>query len=139
MTVRYSHPVQLLAGLQINPNTLYYWRVRTANGTEQGFYSPKFVFNTGTSTGIEDTALPFQILQLYPNPTNDQLFLNVTGQIQTSLLLTIKDITGKPVFSNNIDMDNQQHVIDLKNLLQGIYILELQSANGSMNRRVVKL
>ncbi len=128
---------QQVSGL--NPNTLYYWRVRTANVAEQGFYSPKFVFNTGTSTGIEDTALPFQILQLYPNPTNDQLFLNVTGQIQTSLLLTIKDITGKPVFSNNIDMDNQQHVIDLKNLLQGIYILELQSANGSMNRRVVKL
>src|SRR5688572_25665793 len=33
----------------LNPNQLYYWRVRSANGTTQGFYSVKFTFTTGNT------------------------------------------------------------------------------------------
>ncbi|MGR6087569.1 MAG: peptidylprolyl isomerase [Arcticibacter sp.] len=128
---------QQVSGL--NPNTLYYWRVRTANGTEQGFYSPKFVFNTGTSTGMEESALPFQIVQLYPNPTADQLFITIDSQNPKNLSLIIKDITGKTVLTKSIDTHEKQHTIHLKNLLQGIYMLELKSTHGSINRRVVKL
>ena len=128
---------QQVSGL--NPNTLYYWRVRTANGTEQGFYSPKFVFNTGTSTGMDESALPFQIVQLYPNPTADQLFITIDCQNPKTLSLTLKDITGKTVLTKSVDTYEKQHTIHLKNLLQGIYMLELKSTNGSINRRVVKL
>ncbi|MFM7766815.1 MAG: peptidylprolyl isomerase [Bacteroidota bacterium] len=128
---------QQVSGL--NPNTLYYWRVRTANGTEQGFYSPKFTFNTGTSTGIEESNLPFQIVQLYPNPTADQLFLNLNRQTPVSLILVIKDITGKTILVESVEENEKQLVLDLKNLLQGVYLLELQSTSGSIKRRVVKL
>ncbi|MFM7053902.1 MAG: peptidylprolyl isomerase [Bacteroidota bacterium] len=128
---------QQVSGL--NPNTLYYWRVRTANGTEQGFYSPKFTFNTGTSTGIEESNLPFQIVQLYPNPTADQLFLNLNRQTPVSLILVIKDITGKTILVESVDENEKQLVLDLKNLHQGVYLLELKSTSGSIIRRVVKL
>jgi len=128
---------QQVSGL--NPNTLYYWRVRTANGTEQGFYSPKFMFNTGTSTSIEESDLPFQIEQLYPNPTSEQLFININSQSPIPLLLTIKDITGKTVLTKSLDTFEKQHTIHLNNLPQGVYILELMSTNGSIKRRVVKL
>ena len=128
---------QQVSGL--NPNSLYYWRVRTANGTEQGFYSPKFVFNTGTTTGIEESALPFQIVQLYPNPTNDQLFLNVASQSPSTKMLVITDLTGKAVLTKSLDENEQQHIVRLNNLVQGVYILELQSTNGSIKRRVVKI
>ncbi|MFM8918372.1 MAG: peptidylprolyl isomerase [Bacteroidota bacterium] len=128
---------QQVSGL--NPNTLYYWRVRTANGTEQGFYSPKFTFNTGTSTGIEESNLPFQIVQLYPNPTADQLFLNLNRQTPVSLILVIKDITGKTILVESADENEKQLVLDLKNLLQGVYLLELKSTSGSIIRRVVRL
>jgi hypothetical protein len=122
----------------LNPNTLYYWRVRTANGTEQGFYSPKFVFSTLLTT-IDESALPFQLLQLYPNPTHDQLIL-VVDDIKIDILSAIlKDMKGKTVLTQSIDTREKQHQIHLYNIPQGAYLLELKSAGGSINRKVIKL
>ncbi|MFN5325555.1 MAG: peptidylprolyl isomerase [Bacteroidota bacterium] len=135
-TVGISSTSQQVTGL--NPNTLYYWRVRTANGTEQGFYSPKFVFSTLLTT-IDESALPFQLLQLYPNPTHDQLIL-VVDDIKIDILSAIlKDMKGKTVLTQSIDTREKQHQIHLHNIPQGAYLLELKSAGGSINRKVIKL
>jgi len=123
----------------LNANTLYYWRVRTANGTEQGFYSPKYVFNTGTSTSIDEAVLPFTLAQLYPNPATNQLFLVFDGQAETTLQLDIKDLKGKSVLTQSIRPHEGQHRIQLEPLPPGVYLLVLQSEYGNITRKVVKL
>jgi peptidyl-prolyl cis-trans isomerase B (cyclophilin B) len=123
----------------LNPNTLYYWRVRTANGTEQGFYSPKYVFSTGTTTNIEEAALAIKLTQLYPNPTTNELFLVFDGQHEATLQLNIKDLKGKSMLTRTINTLQRPHVIQLDALPSGIYLLELQTAHGSITRKVVKL
>lgn len=122
----------------LNPNTLYYWRVRTANGTEQGFYSPKFVFST-LLTSMDEIGLPFQITQLYPNPVDDQLTICIASETRGSLQLALKDLKGQTLLAKTVDTQEKQHQVLLHHLPQGIYLLELQSPNGSINRKVVKL
>jgi hypothetical protein len=127
---------QQVAGL--NPNTLYYWRVRTANGTEQGFYSPKFTFTTGTTTGIIESLLPFQIAQLSPNPMTDELLLRLEGNIPTPLMITITDMKGMALHSQSIHANAKAVYINTQQLAAGIYVMELQSAYGKITRKLVK-
>lgn len=122
----------------LNPNAFYYWRVRTANGNEPGFYSPKFVFNT-LLTGIDDLELPFQITQLFPNPTHDQLHLRLESNVQGQLQMRLKDTQGKTMLTRQLDLNQKQHQIHLSNIPQGVYLMELSSPYGTINRKIVKL
>ena len=112
----------------LDPNSVYYWRVRSAIGTTQGFYSVKYSFTTGTTIGLDENAA-FNILSVYPNPATD--FITVTAFIKekSNLHLKLTDALGRIVFSKSTGSVQGEFMstIETANLEKGWYLLHLDA------------
>jgi cyclophilin family peptidyl-prolyl cis-trans isomerase len=119
---------QLVNGM--NSNTVYYWRVRTANGATQGFFSPKFSFTTGTSTGIEAVTADneFTLENVYPNPARDFIELRGSSAKQGVMQIRITDQLGRLFNEQQVIINSQHYELNLKlpALAAGIYIVSLK-------------
>ena len=83
-------------------------------------------------TGIDDVSN--NELSIYPNPTNN--IINVNG-LENANQLTLLDVTGKVVYTNsNITTNNI--TIDISNASNGLYFLQIKTANGIDSYKVVK-
>lgn len=71
-------------------------------------------------------------LQIAPNPANDQVILQFTGE---TALLTVRDAQGKQVLAQTITSGAQ---IPLETWESGVYLFQLQTTNGTVIQRVVK-
>jgi hypothetical protein len=85
----------------LNANTRYYWRVRSYTGSIAGYYSTKFTFLTGTSTGIQHFELSDMITALYPNPANEIIYADVKPSVKEDFQIAVRDINGKVVYTEN--------------------------------------
>jgi phosphatidylserine/phosphatidylglycerophosphate/cardiolipin synthase-like enzyme len=66
---------------------------------------------------------------LYPNPTTGQLNLELGEEITSQTTISIYDISGKKVLTQNLmgTSVGQKRQIDLDDLVSGVYLLALQS------------
>jgi len=78
------------------------------------------------TAGIENIASKISI---FPNPTSD--FVNVIIQDFTNYEITLIDMTGKKII--NQEFNNQKSTIDVSNLENGIYFLQIIN-----NKEVIK-
>ncbi|MBL0339929.1 MAG: peptidylprolyl isomerase [Bacteroidetes bacterium] len=122
----------------LNPNTLYYWRVRSANGTVQGFYSVKFTFTTGTSTGIDETSSGINNLSVSPNPADDLITVSAYMNSIGAVKLTLLDQLGREVFQSNpiLLSNNLSTNVPVSTLEAGIYFVCLESEGYKIIRKV---
>ncbi|MDQ3051604.1 MAG: peptidylprolyl isomerase, partial [Bacteroidota bacterium] len=120
----------------LNPNQLYYWRVRSASGTTQGFYSVKFSFTTGTTIGLEDHQL--QLISLFPNPAHDIITFTALPVDQGNINITLQDKLGRVVYAATEKSSGQQvnHSIPVNHLSSGIYLLSLELNNSLLTTKV---
>lgn len=123
----------------LDPNTLYYWRVRSFSGTTAGFFSVKFSFTTGTTIGVNEY-FPMTGFTLFPNPAASGITLNGYMKISGSVDVQITDISGRALmqFPLNIATGSFSHYIDIEKLNSGIYFLEIRSGNQSTVQRFSK-
>ena len=70
---------------------------------------------------VDSTALS---LQLYPNPANDQLFVNFTSQKEGIYSLEIRDVIGKKVKALSIK-PNTPNQINVNEMQSGVYFYRL--------------
>jgi len=71
-------------------------------------------------------------LSLYPNPTTNQLYLKTTNiQPQT---ISIYDLNGRMLYTTPFKPE-----IDVTQLSSGVYFVEVNSAEGVVRRRFVKM
>jgi hypothetical protein len=76
---------------------------------------------------------------LFPNPTNQFININYLGSTINNLNITVFDMLGKKVLSQDINLDNNnQQVLDLANLAKGVYIIKLVSDNFSGSKIITK-
>lgn len=106
-------------------------RVNAINGC--GASQPGTVIvnvNLFCRTAAEDseTMLSGEI-KAYPNPTSGNVTVDFSSEIDTEVLLTVSDLTGKIVVSNIIEaiQGSNSKEIELNNLSKGIYMLNLRS------------
>lgn len=67
-----------------------------------------------------------------------EVALNLSSK--TKVEMTLTDVSGKVIFSDVIDYPvTTKHTIDITNKSNGIYQLRIQTANGYLMRRLVKL
>ncbi len=86
--------------------------------------------------GVEENELGNSLV-VYPNPTHD----NVTVSFQTSEVLSADismiSLDGKTVYSKQIPQSNEfNQVINVVGFPAGIYLIQIQTANGSATRRI---
>ena len=71
-------------------------------------------------------------LKIYPNPVSDQLF--ISNRNSKDLDIVIYDILGKQVLQKK----SIEQSVDVSNLLDGIYFLEINSDNGMRIEKIIK-
>ena len=71
-------------------------------------------------------------LKIYPNPVSDQLF--ISNRNSKDLDIVIYDILGKQVLQKK----SIEQSLDVSNLLDGIYFLEINSDNGMRIEKIIK-
>ena len=80
-------------------------------------------------------------LNIYPNPTNNTIFLSYQLNEQQQVVISVMDIKGQQL--QKITTSKQQGVntdeIDLKDYQKGIYFIQFLSKNNYITKQIVKL
>lgn len=95
------------------------------------------IYKYGSTVGWSEISNTEILMNIYPNPTTSILNINILQNITHGMQCLIYDISGKEVFNNTII--NNQLTIDLSPLENGIYFLELGTANKHKRIKIVKL
>lgn len=90
-------------------------------------------------SGLEEPALADQ-LQLFPNPTAGQLLVQGVQAPASTLTWSLYDASGRLLSQglDNIQPGSWTLQLDLSSLSEGAYLLELQSGNQQVMRRVFR-
>lgn len=91
------------------------------------------------SVGIIEVAKT-KALKLYPNPAHNMLAIQVGEQPGNEVSYTISDITGKVYQQKTLTVNNQETLtgISIEELPTGIYIVQLNTVNGTFAERLIK-
>jgi PKD repeat protein len=77
--------------------------------------------------------------KVYPNPANDQLFIELASAISTDLNIKIMDLMGKVVAQYNKTANNGVININISQLNNGVYAIEISGAEtGKITQKLVK-
>lgn len=90
--------------------------------------------------GVNDFGIQSKdAITIYPNPVNDLLGINLYAKEDSQSRLFLTDITGKILLEKEYHLTpgNTQHMLDVSQLAQGIYLLTVQSDRNSYTLRVV--
>ena len=79
--------------------TIYHWRVKAVNATQESDWSSEWHFTTEIMLGAESLASAAE-LNVYPNPTRGQTFIEFNSPSASEVQLTIYDSKGSLVFSS---------------------------------------
>jgi len=89
----------------------------------------------GEVLGVDDNSL--ESVTLFPNPADKEVTLSNSSNIGLESM-QIFDVMGKQVLDVNISDMTSQITIDVSWLKSGIYMVQIQSDNGSTTKKMVK-
>ncbi len=81
----------------------------------------------------------FEVLSIYPNPTSDNIYVKFRSSDDKQYSLRLMSITGKLVYEQDYTEMNDwtNAVIDVSNLSDGIYMLNIQTDTKSVTKRII--
>lgn len=83
---------------------------------------------TGQSLSVNENSLASDNVSVSPNPTKGLVTVNSSAEVKT---ITVFDSTGKQVSAS------QSNTVDLSSQASGVYLLKVQTENGSATKKVV--
>lgn len=97
-------------------------------------------FTTISTVGINELSNTSNI-SLFPNPTNQNVFLNYESNYVSSLNVSIFDISGKELQQHNTQTSQGKNQLKLttETLEAGIYFIEVADKNSSKKIKFIKL
>ncbi|MCX6198119.1 MAG: T9SS type A sorting domain-containing protein [Bacteroidetes bacterium] len=97
--------------------------------------------DTVTITVVGIIEPPDVDVNIFPNPTDDLLFINVNASHDLKTELQVTDLVGRVMLRSEVKFNagNNQINISCKDLETGVYQVTLSSGNWKWNRSVVKL
>ncbi len=78
-------------------------------------------------------------LNVYPNPFQNQTNINFQSNCNHSSVITIEDAFGRIILNKNVNNEDDNLVLNGKNLVAGLYIIKLQSGNESVIKKLIKI
>lgn len=120
----------------------YFWSTgattRTIIANSTGNYSVEVGLNgcSGTDNitvtvvlGIQDISNFTSYINLFPNPVNDRLTIQVDSKKSINANFTINDITGKLLYSEDIKLNHGLNTqsIDMSSFAKGVYLFTIRS------------
>ncbi|WP_298518337.1 T9SS type A sorting domain-containing protein [uncultured Kordia sp.] len=113
------------------PNTLFNintWDMEVSNGSCPGLFG----FPNMVLLSTEDVEL--NSFQIYPNPTNGDIVTIDTKNNVEITAVKVFDLTGKQV----LQQTNVSNEINVQSLQQGMYILQLETENQTITKKLIK-
>ena len=87
---------------------------------------------TSFLTNLSQSVGNLATVTVYPNPVTDYLYIDGLQEISN---LSIMDMSGKTILAKQI----RNHVpVDISNLVSGIYVIRLRTAQGILERKIMK-
>lgn len=136
-----------------NPPYGFFWNTsppqftNVASELSSGTYSCIVTDANGCSATFEFTVPSFvgspefkeSDFIIEPNPVVDFLNINCTNPINTNLSYSLIDITGKTIITqDNISQSNQNYSLNVSNLSNGIYFLEIKVNSITFKKKIIK-
>lgn len=109
----------------------------SGNSPEAGSYLnvDNLAFSGGTTSIKED--LGNGTFSLYPNPSQDYVNIDFSGLKSAPLSITLTDMNGKTITSIKANGGSTQ-TVSIDNLPAGNYLLNVNTASGSVNKKITK-
>jgi len=125
-------------GIQTNQTIALKWRVNAVAGP--------FTLNTdsiitnftlGYGMGVQNQMA--KTLVAYPNPCNENIFVQLPTLFSNNAMIEIIDLTGKVLVTKTIDNKQLNEVsVSTNALTKGIYLLKLTTENETFIKKMIK-
>jgi hypothetical protein len=114
--------------------TSYYVTGTDANGCTA---TSRVVVVVNKCAGINE--LLSNSLQLYPNPTNDNLTVLFTVSKESNVVVRLTDMKGREIYSQSVNQPRGEYRsnIDLSEQPKGVYMISVMSDEGVTTRKVI--
>lgn len=93
------------------------------------------IFITSVPTSIKTTKIDNTSLNIYPNPSNGIVTIEVSNLKSLQSKVYVYNVLGKVVFEKEM-VSNSNQIINLSELNDGTYFVKLVSANGILNKKI---
>jgi hypothetical protein len=97
--------------------------------------APNAANDIGCVTAVAEVKSPMSIL-VYPNPSHGVLHIDMTKDYYKQVKISVIDLLGREVKSVDLGDFDALYSMNLSDLNKGVYIVKIQTANGSMLQRV---
>jgi hypothetical protein len=108
---------------------------RQSNGTMSTIVRSKSNISNNRTTVVRNNNEGFSV---YPNPTSGNLNINFQAGISGAVTIKIVSLLGEEIYSETLSSANGMHAIDMSKLQNGVYLIQMSSANGTVIKRVMK-
>ncbi len=107
----------------------------TVTVTKQNFKAYQGNIQVGNGP-LEISENDFELISVYPNPTND--YIQLVLQSKEKTIVRLLDITGREIKKIDLKIGNSQEKIDLSEFAAGIYQLTIESQNTHKSVKIIK-
>jgi hypothetical protein len=111
-------------------DSTYFWQIRAMHSRDTTEWTPVYRFRTAPFTGLSEQA-SMPDLKLYPNPTQD----NVTIELTQPFSVSIYNTNGSLVFQTN--QEQSVFDIDTKEWQAGLYIVKVVSNERASVQKLI--
>ncbi len=114
-------------------STINFDSTTLTNAFDGGYTPDIFIAKINQSTTGLNDSYTTKVNVVYPNPSNTKIFFDLPNN-QQSKSVTILDLTGKTIKS----IMTNSNTIDIADLPNGIYIVNIQGSEGTIAQKIVK-
>jgi len=96
-------------------------------------------FNISLTIGLNENGLPFETVNVYPNPSTGEFNISWAGKYKGIIEIRISDIQGKVVFSKELNKQYNGFIekLNLSTVSKGIYTLEANTSEGRIVQKLI--
>ena len=92
---------------------------------------------SGVPLGVNSVGVPVATLEMYPNPSNGLITLNLTSS-KEGAVINVMDAMGKVVYSENVkNASFEKHTLNLEHLAKGIYSVNIVKAGETATQKII--
>lgn len=118
----------------------YFWKIKAYRDGDTTLWSQVWSFTIGEDTigGIQN-AFNERTVNLYPNPSKTELFIDVNVQQKQQVNVIIMDVLGKTAIEKEFTFESGMNTrrIDTSELNNGLYIVKIQSGDSYYSLKIL--
>lgn len=100
----------------------------------QGFHQPEYLI-----TAVNELPPNLASVRIYPNPTRDNLHIDMELEKNNEVQIQLVDMVGKVLWEKNVIGKSIKEEKEMDPLPSGIYIVKLLIGNHSQNFKISKI